>query len=52
MVVLLGYRGDELALGAAGLKFCPLSDKSGQSPVLAGNGLSAYDPKRTLLRVA
>jgi hypothetical protein len=28
-------------------KFCPLSDNSGQRSILAGNGLSAFDPKRT-----
>jgi hypothetical protein len=27
--------------------FCPLSDNSGQMWILAGDGLSAYDPKRT-----
>ena len=26
---------------------CPLLDQSGQSRILAGDGLSAYDPKRT-----
>jgi hypothetical protein len=35
-------------LGAA--TFCPLSDNSGQTWILAGDGLSAYDPKRTKLR--
>jgi hypothetical protein len=29
-------------------KFCPLSDNSGQRWILAGNGLSAFDPERTL----
>jgi hypothetical protein len=28
--------------------FCPLSDNNGQKWILAGDGLSAYDPKRTL----
>jgi hypothetical protein len=28
--------------------FCPLSDNSGQRWILARDGLSAYDPKRTL----
>jgi hypothetical protein len=27
--------------------FCPLLGNSGQSSILAGDGLSAYDPKRT-----
>jgi hypothetical protein len=29
-------------------KICPLLDQSGQPSILAGDGLSAYDPKRTL----
>jgi len=29
---------------------CPLSDRSGRSWILAWDGLSAYDPKRTSLR--
>jgi hypothetical protein len=29
-------------------KFCPLSDNSGQRSILAGNGLSAFDPTATL----
>ena len=33
-------------LGAA--TFCPLSDNSGQRWILAGDGLSANDPERTL----
>src|ERR1035437_2867493 len=37
---------DQLALNAEGLKSCPLLDKSGQKWILAGDGLSAYDPKR------
>ena len=27
--------------------FCPLSDNSGQSQISVGDGLSAFDPKRT-----
>jgi hypothetical protein len=27
--------------------FCPLLDKNGQNPILARDGLSANDPKRT-----
>jgi hypothetical protein len=29
-------------------RVCPLSDKSGQNSILAGGGLSAYDPSATL----
>jgi len=29
-------------------RVCPLSDYSGQSRILARDGLSAFDPKRTL----
>jgi hypothetical protein len=29
-------------------KFCPLSDNSGQRWILAGDGLSAFDPSATL----
>jgi hypothetical protein len=28
-------------------RFCPLLDQSGQRWILARDGLSAYDPKRT-----
>jgi hypothetical protein len=48
MVVLLGYlKEDKLVLDAGELKFCPLSDNSGQRRILARYGLSAFDPKRT-----
>src|ERR1019366_2018966 len=40
---------DQLALDAVGLKSCSLSDNSGQRSILAGDGLSANDPKRTLV---
>jgi hypothetical protein len=39
---------DQLALNAGWLKSCPLLDKSGQKWILAGDGLSAYDPTATL----
>jgi hypothetical protein len=29
-------------------KICPLSDNSGQNPILARDGLSAFDPSATL----
>jgi hypothetical protein len=29
-------------------KFCPLSDNNGQRWILAGDGLSAFDPTATL----
>jgi hypothetical protein len=29
-------------------RVCPLLDQSGQRLILAGDGLSAYDPQRTL----
>jgi hypothetical protein len=32
-------------------KICPLSDNSGQNPILARDGLSAFDPKRTFAHV-
>ena len=35
---------DQLALNAGWLKSCPLLDKSGQKWILAGDGLSAFDP--------
>ena len=38
---------DQLALDAGGLKFCPLLDQSGQRRILARDGLSAFDPKRS-----
>jgi hypothetical protein len=31
---------------------CPLSDQSRQRSILIGDGLSAYDPKRTLARIS
>jgi hypothetical protein len=34
-------------LGAA--TFCPLSDNSGQTWILTGDGLSAYDPSATVV---
>ena len=39
---------DQLALNAGRLKSCPLLDKSGQKWILAGDGLSAFDPTATL----
>src|ERR1017187_7057958 len=39
---------DQLALNAGWLKSCPLLDKSGQKWILAGDGLSAFDPTATL----
>ena len=41
-------QADQLAFNAEGLKFCPLLDKSGQKWILAGDGLSAYDPSATI----
>src|ERR1035437_1174688 len=38
---------DQLALNAGWLKSCPLLDKSGQKWILAGDGLSAFDPSAT-----
>src|SRR5450756_356081 len=31
-------------------RVCPLSDKSGQNSILAGGGLSAYDPTATSIK--
>src|ERR1035437_3146493 len=40
---------DQLALNAGWLKSFPLLDKSGQKWILSGDGLSAFDPKQTLV---